>query len=207
MQDLTKNPLARVAALAIALGAGIAVISLTVPVLGPGAESAPVAATQERTAAPASSAAAPGATNAPSAPSEATTASAVRSVVAALTADEEVEDDGRSRMPRPASASRMYRGAVDEASTMTVYATSGAPQAALAVYTKTLEKQGFTFKDNRPLKGARDPDETVDPDEPVAMAKTVRVFTKGDLEALVTVSQGETGALLTVIEGPRRGRS
>lgn len=215
--SLAKSPLARVAALAVALGGGIAVLALTLPVLSPAAESAPSsgpasattiarASGSPATTGSAAAAAAAAAATA-SATSEASTDSAVRSVVAALTAEGDVDDSGRSRMPRPSASTRMYSGPVDAFSTMTVYATNGAPQAALAGYTKALEKQGFAFKDSKPRREAKDPDEAVGADEPVAIAKTVRVFTKGDLEALVTVSQGESGALLTVIEGPRRSKS
>lgn len=207
--SLTTSPLVRVAALAVALGAGVAVVFLAFPALIPGSEATsetPVA-TAPSSPSPRAAPAVTAAVHAGDEPSDPGTTKAIRSVVAALTADGEVADDGSSHMPRPSASSRIYQGSVDDTSTMTVYAATGAPQAALAAYTKALKAQGFTFSDLKPAKDTTAPDEATDPDQPVVIAKTVRVFVKGDLEALVTVSQGETSALLTVIEGPRRSKS
>jgi hypothetical protein len=201
---LTQNPLARVAALALALGTGIVAVALALPAALPASESGVeprATSVPDRTS---EAAVAPGSTPARASEehSEPSTAKAIRSVVAALTADGDVPEQGSSRMPRPSSAGRIYQGSVDDTSIMTVYAASGAPQAALAAYTAVLKEHGFTFADQRPAT-----DDAADRNAPVPTAKTVRVFTKGELEALVTVSQGEASALLTVIEGPRRGRS
>jgi hypothetical protein len=184
---LARSPIARVLALSVALGVGFASLSLAVPALAPRAEDATALAEPSKEGKP--TVAVPSA-DAASVTTE-TTAKAMQNLVTALASDEEIADDGRSRLPRPVASSRLYRGPVDDRSTMTVYAAPGGPADVLAGYTKVLEGQGFTFEDRSPDR----------------VAKPMRIFTKGDLEAIVTVGSGSSGALLTVIEGPRRAKS
>ena len=120
------------------------------------------------------------------------TPAGVAAIVETLTNDGPVADPGGA-FPRPRAGALFHR-MVDAAMTLRVYTVPGSPDAVLASYTKDLEAAGFH----------RD-DEATKPD---ARGRVRRVYSKKDVEALITVSRssgehaGQT--LMTIVEEPKR---
>ena len=194
-------PLLRVTALALAVGLGIAGVAFAMPVLMPDAKASPAAAEgSPKTKAKAEAAvnvttpnAASGAPAlAPRAPDPGNAAAAaLPGLVTAIATGEEVEETS-SVIPRPAGATRIYTAPLEETMTMTVYQTGTTPDQAITAYTASLKSKGFDWK----KQAAKE-------DEGDGSRKTAHLFTKGDVQAIVTVSPGESGALVTVVEGPK----
>jgi|GEM_PF-6015562 len=200
-------PLLRVAALAVAVALGIGGVAFAMPAVVPAARAseAPASAVSETAAA----------RPAPRAePSASPTASPqmVQALAQAIATDTDVGDDVRSRMPRPAGGKRIHGLAIDDAQSLTVYEIAGSPEHAASSYASTLKAQGFAMKKHVPDVKSAPAARAAQADGEEAerqgdLRKTAFVFTKGDVEAIVTASNGdEAGALLTVVEGPRRGR-
>lgn len=114
-----------------------------------------------------------------------TTADAMPAILAALAADVEIEDGGASRFPRPNLSKRLYFQAFDEVTLVSVYVATGAPADVFRGYASSLASSGFVVRYDLPG---------------TASGVTVLARKPGGSSALVTLSQGKTGTLVTVVE-------
>jgi hypothetical protein len=113
------------------------------------------------------------------------TARAIPAIVAALTAADEVDDRAASAVPRPAGSKRLYFQALDEATLVSVYVASGAPADVFRAYSGVLGASGFVVRYDLPSRAA---------------GVNVLATRKEGASALVTLSQGEGGTLVTLVE-------
>lgn len=180
-----RSPLARViaTALALALGVGLGSLALSSRMGRDDAPPPPRAANAERSVA---AGAAPA--HAPPGVDEASLASLLATLSGEGADADGDSDAGTAGVPRPQGATRLYRGALDERMSLTVYRLDGAPEAALESFTDALTTRGFKLQASGDKEARR-----------IAS----RTFSTPEAHLVVTASQGESGALLTVVEARR----
>jgi hypothetical protein len=114
-----------------------------------------------------------------------TTASAIPGIVAAMTAEDEVDDHGASQLPRPDGSKRLYFQPLDDVQLVSVYVANDAPADVSRTYARALGAAGFVVHEDLPRP---------------ASGITFQAKKAGRASVLVTVTAGETGTLLTLVE-------
>jgi len=208
--------LLRVAGLALVLGLGITGVAIAMPAIVPTDTKAPpmpastekpwgAGADEEARVAAARAAAAPAGMTAPGSPVEVTADNALPGLVAAITTEGDVRQAPGSKVPRPEHTTRIYSASLDGAQTLTVYSGNGSYELAIAAYAKALKAQGYATTDMKERKDdGKAKDEDGEEAAKIPKNKAVRLFTKGNSQAIVTASQSEDGAaLISIVEGPK----